>query len=173
MGKRNFIFLSLVLAVAFFRCANAWAIKSLPQYGSFDFTNTSIAEALQIIGQDAGIIIDAPFDQLNTTVQKSYKDIPISQIIRDIMKRQNNAIVWHYLDKRIVAIKILLVPNRNDRNIAGNGTPVIRADNSMAQPNHIHRQVPPPGRLEQNAAPQIRRPAYINTKTASPTVRSF
>jgi hypothetical protein len=89
-------------------CCQAAARAESPAAGSGDFVfeNITEAEALRIIGRDTGIVINAPFDLLQNKVWKTYAGDPIPEIVTDLLRRRNHAIVWHYDDQRLVAIDI-------------------------------------------------------------------
>ncbi len=102
--------------------------------GTYDFDNITEAEALRTISQDTGIVIKAPFDLLQKKVQKNYMQVSVDEIVTDLLRRRNYAIVWYYDDKQLVTIDIriddqngqagdlppALAPGNRGRAVSGN-----------------------------------------------------
>ena len=148
----GFVCLALAAAVCCF--AVAAADNVVPKTGSYEFNNISLADALQEISRDTGIVINAPFDALQDTLQKSYENTPVDEIIQDLMHRQNYAIVWHYQNRELVTVDIMVDDDQNIKSGPATGgrteagSPLNRAERRRIVPRSPDRRIrgvePPP-----------------------------
>jgi len=76
---------------------------------SFDFEKSTVSEALEKIGTDTGIKIFINGDIDGKILSKSYFGTEIEQIIKDIFRNQNCAIVWRYDQNGLESIDIVVV----------------------------------------------------------------
>lgn len=110
---------------------------------SFEFNQCSVSEALHQISQGAGVKISAPFDELqNKKVKKAYKNIKIENIIADMLREQNYAIVWKYQNDRLVHVEIRLEENDASRRslmeitLNASSSDKIQSTESLFVPKH-------------------------------------
>ena len=84
---------------------------------AFDFNNCSVSDALNQINKETGIEIYHHGNRLSKKIiSKSYRDSAIEEIISDIFRQANYAIVWRYSENRLDFIDILTV----EEGISGN-----------------------------------------------------
>ena len=82
---------------------------------SFDFKNCSVSDALSRIAETTGINVftDKP---INRKVCKSYDASTIDQILRDIFKQENYAMVWYYSENCLDSVGIWVFESSESNN---------------------------------------------------------
>ncbi len=101
---------------------------------SFEFKNCAVAEALSQIMNVTGIEIlvgaDDDFDE--RLVTKSYIDQSIDYIVRDILRRENHAMIWHYSDRGLGSI-LIWIPGRTARAVSFDRASFSKARQGVAE----------------------------------------
>lgn len=105
--------------VVFTGCALATAETNnrFSQSGSYAFDSVTIGEALREISRDTGITIKAPFDALGKIIEKNYENVAVDEVVTDLLRQQNYAIIWHYRDQKLVTIDIRIGDQENESNM--------------------------------------------------------
>ena len=116
--SRTFLGLLTWLCFFCFICVGAnlsHAAKMEHDAWSFDFKDCSVSEALIRIAETTGIDVftDKPIDR---KVCKSYDVSTIDQILRDIFRRENYAMVWYYSENGLDSIAIRVFESSGSNN---------------------------------------------------------
>lgn len=98
----------LLLGLVFFRCSVGLADTKEHARWSINFSAVSISEALNQLTQMTGIKIftKTPLDRKISP--KVYTNQSIDQILKDLLRGVNYAAVWHYGEKGVDSIGILI-----------------------------------------------------------------
>ncbi|UCF85971.1 MAG: hypothetical protein JSV50_10165 [Desulfobacteraceae bacterium] len=73
---------------------------------SIDFDNVSISDALSQLSQVTGIKILTKSPLENKIITRSYENKTVNQIIKDILRNVNHALIWEYSVRGVDSISI-------------------------------------------------------------------
>lgn len=82
---------------------------------SFDFKNCSVSDALTRITKTTGIYVFTN-KPINKKLCKSYDSDTIDQIVRDIFRKENYAMVWYYSENNLDSVDILVFESSGSNN---------------------------------------------------------
>ena len=123
-----FVVLTPLFVLGLFDYSLLCAAKVESQSWSLDLENASISEALRQLTQTTGIKIFAKNPPESKLLTKYYKNQTIDQILWDILRNVNHALVWHFSEKGLDSISVLIF----DR--AGSGKPTDLSRARVANP---------------------------------------
>jgi type II secretory pathway component GspD/PulD (secretin) len=82
---------------------------------SIDFDNVSISDALSQLSQVTGIKILTKSPLENKIITRSYVNKTVDQIIKDILRNVNHALIWEYSEKGVDSITISIFDRGSGR----------------------------------------------------------
>jgi hypothetical protein len=134
---------------------------------SFDFNNVAIADVLRQLTLVTGIKIftkDPPESQI---VTRSYKNKTIDQILKDIFRDENYALVWNFNENELESIGIWIFDwgsSRGSETLSGEGNHVIKknVDYNRQLPR---RPLKRPAKFTKDNAPDNRELKSSNEQT--------
>jgi hypothetical protein len=87
------------------QCAEA---KVKAETWSFDFMECSVSDALRQMSATTGVDIVTNVDRKKQLLYKSYRNQSIEQILKDLFRKENCAMVWHYTSNSLESVDILI-----------------------------------------------------------------
>ena len=91
-----------------FGISSLHATKADNERLSFDFDNCTISDVLRQMTKVTGIEITINKNKNKGLIRKSYNDQTIDQILWDLFRKDNCAVIWSYGDNGLDAIGILI-----------------------------------------------------------------
>lgn len=110
-SKKTLYFVSLFLIFSVVCIGTSVSLGSAKEIRkwAFDFKNCTVSDALNQISKETNIQIYFNKDLNNKFISKSYRDSSIEEIITDIFRKENFAIVWNYSESRLDIVEISTV----------------------------------------------------------------
>lgn len=102
------LYFASLFFMAYFVCLSTTVVhasKAGSEKWSFDFENCTISEAMQKMSEASGINVSVT-QNINRKISKSYKDKEIDQILKDIFRNVNCAMVWYYDQNGLNSAKV-------------------------------------------------------------------
>lgn len=84
----------------------AHTLKSEAGKWSFNFENCTVYDALQQISKKTGIRIFTTIHANHKILNKSYVASEIDDILTDIFRKENYAIIWKYKERKLDSVEI-------------------------------------------------------------------
>ena len=129
MFRANNLFQSCMIAFMLILYSASASFCDSTKYYSFEFKDCKASDAISEISKKSGVKINAPLDTFeNKAFNKSYVDFSIDQIIQDIFRGDDYAIIWNYKNSQLVSIEIRLAEKGNS-NLIKNPTYDSSIDN--------------------------------------------
>jgi hypothetical protein len=82
---------------------------------SIHFDNVSISDALDQLSEATGIKIVIKPSLENQIITRSYVDRTVDQIIKDLLRNVNHALVWEYGEKDVDCIRISILDRQSGK----------------------------------------------------------
>lgn len=120
----RFILSVLLCWLVVYGYSGLWAAKEQTETWSFQFTNASISDVLDELTKVTGINIFTNKVPEKKVLTKSYKDQTIDEIIKDVFRGVNHAVLWHHSEKGVDGVDIWILDgsppgaSRNLSNVA-------------------------------------------------------
>jgi len=93
-----------------------WVQPRKQKKWTFDFNNFTVSEALNQISRETGIQIYISKGFNEKLIHKSYHEASIEEIISDILRKKNYAIVWSFSGNRLCKVEISTFKGNTGRN---------------------------------------------------------
>jgi hypothetical protein len=163
-----FAILLLFLFSYYLDCAVLHGYVMEDEKWSIDFKNCTVSEALSRITQMSGISIIAN-DTIDKRIStKSYKDMTIDQILADLLRGQNCAVVWHYSEEGLDSVNIWTF----GRSGTGGGS-ITTASKRSVSTAQSRSDIEKPGNIQENNTRKLPQSnIYLRSSNEYSTVQS-